>query len=68
MPAMPVFILELLRAISLPEGPGGELLSMRRKYHLLQADWYNRLAKAGEEERKQEKLKDEPAADPCRIR
>jgi hypothetical protein len=65
---MPVFILDLLRAIMRPDGSGGELLSMRRKHHLLQAQWYDRLAKAGEEERKQEKLKDEPAADPCRIR
>lgn len=65
---MPAFILELLRAISLPEGPGGELLSMHRKYHLLQAEWYDRLARAGEEERRQEKLKDESAADSCRSR
>ncbi len=34
--------------------PGGELLSVRRKSHLLQAEWYARLAEAGEQERKVE--------------
>ena len=49
---MPHFILALLRALTTPDGPGGELLSTRRKFHLLQAEWYARLAAAGEAERK----------------
>lgn len=52
---MTPFLLALLRAITTPNGSSsGELLSARRKSHLLQAEWYAKLAKAGEEERKAE--------------
>jgi hypothetical protein len=51
---MIAFILKLLRTLALPGGSDGELLSTRRKYHLLQAEWYARLAAEGEEERKRE--------------
>lgn len=50
------FILALLRALATPNGSGGELLSVRRKSHLLQAQWYARLAEMGEQERKAEEL------------
>jgi hypothetical protein len=48
------FILALLRAVTTPDGSDGGLLSVRRKSHLLQAEWYARLAEAGEQERKAE--------------
>lgn len=51
---MTPFLLALLRALSTPNGAGGELLSLRRKSHLLQAEWYAHLAATGEEERKAE--------------
>lgn len=50
---MTSFFLSLYRAMTTPDGSsGGELLSLRRKSHLLQAEWYARLAAAGEAERK----------------
>lgn len=50
---MSSFFLALLRAITTPGGSSaGELLSARRKSHLLQAEWYARLAKEGEDERR----------------
>ena len=48
------FILSLLRVLSMPNGASGDLLSVRRKSHLLQAEWYARLAESGEQERKAE--------------
>jgi hypothetical protein len=51
---MTPFILALLRALSTPNGSSGELLTTRRKSHLLQAEWYTHLAEAGEQERKAE--------------
>jgi len=44
----------LIKALSLPDGTGGELLSVRRKSHLLEAQWYAQLAAAGEAERQAE--------------
>lgn len=55
---MTSFFLSLYRALTTPDGPSfGELLSVRRKSHLLQAEWYSRLAAAGEAERKAEASK-----------
>lgn len=51
---MTPFILALLRALKTPNGSSGEMLSTRRKSHLLQAEWYAQLAEAGEQERKAE--------------
>jgi len=51
---MPSFFLSLYRALTTPDGTFGDLLSVRRKSHLLQAEWYSRLAAAGEAERKAE--------------
>lgn len=52
---MTSFFLSLYRALTTPDGPSfGEMLSVRRKSHLLQAEWYSRLAAAGEAERKAE--------------
>ncbi len=51
---MTPFILALVRALTMPSGSSGELLSTRRKSHLLQAEWYAHLAEAGEQERKAE--------------
>ncbi len=48
---MPHFIFALLRALTTPDGSGGEFLSTRRKSHLMQAEWYSRLAATGEAER-----------------
>jgi hypothetical protein len=53
---MPSFLFALLRALTTPNGSGGELLSTRRKSHLLQAEWYARLAETGEQERKADAL------------
>lgn len=36
------FLLSLLRALTTPDGSGGELLSLRRKFHLLGAEWHIR--------------------------
>lgn len=33
------FFLSLLRALTTPDGSGGELLSLRRKFHLLRTEW-----------------------------
>lgn len=33
------FLLSLLRALTAPDGSDGELLSLRRKFHLLGAEW-----------------------------
>ena len=50
---MSSFFLALIRALTTPDGSaGGELLSTRRKSHLLQAQWYADLAAKGEAERK----------------
>lgn len=51
---MIAFTLQLLRTLSLPDGSNGELLSSRRKHHLLQAEWYAQQAARGEEERRRE--------------
>jgi hypothetical protein len=54
--AMTSFFLGLYRALATPDGSNwGELLSVRRKSHLLQAEWYARLAATGEAERKPER-------------
>lgn len=53
---MSTFFAALLHSLSVPDGSDGELLSMRRKSHLLQAEWYAHLAKVGEEERKAESM------------
>ncbi len=53
---MSPFFATLLHALTRPDGPGGELLSLRRKSHLLQAEWYTNVAKTGEAERKREVL------------
>jgi hypothetical protein len=50
---MSSFFLALFRALTTPDGASaGDLLSVRRKSHLLQAEWYARLAKAGENKRR----------------
>jgi hypothetical protein len=36
------FFLSLLRALTTPDGSGGELLSLRRKFHLLSTEWHIR--------------------------
>lgn len=65
---MNFLFLSLLRALTTPDGSGGELLSTRRKSHLLEAEWYARLAAEGEKERKEMSPPAAPAADPFRSR
>jgi hypothetical protein len=36
------FFLSLLRALTTPDGSDGELLSLRRKFHLLHTEWHIR--------------------------
>ncbi|MCX7896943.1 MAG: hypothetical protein N2441_03630 [Rhodocyclaceae bacterium] len=45
---MPGFLYELLRALTLQEGTFSELFSSRRKYHLLQKEWYDSLPQSDE--------------------
>lgn len=53
-----LFALLLVDALATPNGSSGKLLYVRRKSHLLQAEWYAHLAKAGERERKAENQTD----------
>jgi len=65
---MNVLLFSLLRALTTPDGADGALLSTRRKSHLIEAEWYARLATEGDRERRDENRAAPPADHSFRIR
>jgi hypothetical protein len=65
---MNILLLSLLRALATPDGSDGALLSIRRKSHLIEAEWYTRLAAEGDKERREELRTAAPAPHPFRTR
>jgi hypothetical protein len=58
----------LLHALTTPDGSDGALLSTRRKSHLIEAEWYVRLAAEGDKERRKEHRTADSAHHPFRTR